>query len=457
MHTIPHHLKLNQPLRFGRNLETEQLDTTAKVGPRVIDEVEILMTGIDPFDAAGERWFENQTKAYIEDYFNADDNIRNSRSLLVLNQQTRFEATEKRELDSLIDLTNIIEKIEVTIDIIKMDPPYEQNSRNRMLKLRNQRYRRKIQSKELTLTYKQTVTYYTKSSEPISLQDIVEKPFGNIKLRLDYKDALMENQNQVFQNLDTISIPTITEKNDQGSNIGIIVGVSCAGGFVLLVFLFLCYRYGIICSKNSKDEDEFDVKKQPPSSLNVPNNRNDKSKTIVEPIPRGEDIHGNESVGTDDYDYTRVYAGGGDTTVSSAGGTLGSKTRQTKFSGADTFATPVQNSNEQNLFSDDRIFDENLPAKSETLREVVIEIEVPPGKLGVVIDTPDDGAPVVHAIKDSSCIADKLRVGDKLMYVDEEDVRSMTAIRVSKLISKKSNNSKRIFTVVRTTVINIGD
>lgn len=87
------------------------------------------------------------------------------------------------------------------------------------------------------------------------------------------------------------------------------------------------------------------------------------------------------------------------------------------------------------------------------VKEEVIEINAPAGKLGVVIDTPDDGAPVVHAVKDSSVIADQIQVGDKLVAVDDEDVRSMTAIKVSKLISKKSANPSRKLTIIRTTLI----
>lgn len=67
-----------------------------------------------------------------------------------------------------------------------------------------------------------------------------------------------------------------------------------------------------------------------------------------------------------------------------------------------------------------------------------------------MIDTPDDGAPLVHAVKDSSVIADQICVGDKLVAVDDDDVRSMTAIKVSKLISRRSANHSRRLTVVRT-------
>jgi len=73
----------------------------------------------------------------------------------------------------------------------------------------------------------------------------------------------------------------------------------------------------------------------------------------------------------------------------------------------------------------------------------------PPGKLGVVIDSPEVGGPVVHAIKEGSVLANKLRVGDRLVAVDEDDVRTMSAIKVSKLISRKGFNAERKLTIVR--------
>ena len=71
-----------------------------------------------------------------------------------------------------------------------------------------------------------------------------------------------------------------------------------------------------------------------------------------------------------------------------------------------------------------------------------MEVFAPPGKLGVVIDTPDIGPPIVYSIKDSSCIADKIQVGDKLFAVDDEDVRDMTAIKAAKAVipAPRANN-----------------
>jgi C-terminal processing protease CtpA/Prc len=128
--------------------------------------------------------------------------------------------------------------------------------------------------------------------------------------------------------------------------------------------------------------------------------------------------------------------------VSSVGGTLGSQTQAT---GAGTAMV-------EGAYSEDASFDAHYQDPNATVKEVALEVWAPPGKLGVVIDTPNDGAPVVHAIKDSSVIADKLQVGDRLIAVDDEDVQSMTAIKVSKLISRKSANATRKLSIIRQVV-----
>jgi membrane-associated protease RseP (regulator of RpoE activity) len=154
-------------------------------------------------------------------------------------------------------------------------------------------------------------------------------------------------------------------------------------------------------------------------------------------------------VATVDYDYSKAYGGAGDTSVSSAGGTFGSNTQnQSALDPANARATGAA----LGAMPTDNAFDPGF-RDGNNVKEEIIHIFAPPGKLGVVIDTPDDGAPVVHAVKDSSVIADKITVGDKLVAVDDEDVRSMTAIKVSKLISRKSANPSRKLTVIRTTLL----
>lgn len=83
------------------------------------------------------------------------------------------------------------------------------------------------------------------------------------------------------------------------------------------------------------------------------------------------------------------------------------------------------------------------------VEEDEIVIYAPAGKLGLVLDNPDDGPPVVHTIKENSILNGQIFAGDRLVAVDEMDVRDMTPMKVSKLISARSNRALRKLTLTR--------
>jgi hypothetical protein len=58
-----------------------------------------------------------------------------------------------------------------------------------------------------------------------------------------------------------------------------------------------------------------------------------------------------------------------------------------------------------NLFADDGSFEQQFVDPEERF-----DVVAPAGKLGMVIDTPNGGVPVVHAIKETSVLADQVRV-----------------------------------------------
>jgi len=154
-------------------------------------------------------------------------------------------------------------------------------------------------------------------------------------------------------------------------------------------------------------------------------------------------------VSAGDYDYTRAYGGGGPGSVSTAGRCTSSLSRE--GSGVSTGRSSGNFSNEvvrrvdsSSLFSDDASFEKQF---KEDGRQ--IKVLAPPGKLGVVIDRPFGSVPIVHAIKDTSVLADQIRVGDKLLSVDGEDTTSLSAIEVSKLISMKADRPSRLLVFLR--------
>ena len=70
------------------------------------------------------------------------------------------------------------------------------------------------------------------------------------------------------------------------------------------------------------------------------------------------------------------------------------------------------------------------------------EVRAPPGKLGMVVDTPNGGVPVVRAIKPDSVLNGSVKVGDRLISVDHVNVTSMSALEVSNLISLKQHQQR---------------
>lgn len=105
------------------------------------------------------------------------------------------------------------------------------------------------------------------------------------------------------------------------------------------------------------------------------------------------------------------------------------------------------------VFSDDASFDQRFGEGARQNRfENRFEVVVPPGKLGMVIDTPNGGVPAVRAIKPESVLASKVRVGDRLVAVDGDDVTAMTTVQVSKLISLKADQ-KRVLAFVTTRAV----
>lgn len=88
-------------------------------------------------------------------------------------------------------------------------------------------------------------------------------------------------------------------------------------------------------------------------------------------------------------------------------------------------------------------------AKSEHL----IEIYAPGGKLGFILDDSNeegDGPPIVHQVRSTSILINDIRVGDRLIALDDEDVRQMSSNNVSKLIARKIENPIRKLSILRT-------
>jgi len=150
----------------------------------------------------------------------------------------------------------------------------------------------------------------------------------------------------------------------------------------------------------------------------------------------------------DDYDYTKHYRNTRGAAPTNTRDRLASE-EMSKMSSVQSISMSKLGKMEEHLFADDASFEEQFIDPEERL-----DVVAPPGKLGMVIDTPNGGTPIVHAIKETSVLVDQVRVGDRLLSVDGEDCTGMTAIQVSKLISLKSEKPARVLVFARSTNTN---
>jgi C-terminal processing protease CtpA/Prc len=228
-----------------------------------------------------------------------------------------------------------------------------------------------------------------------------------------------------------------------------------AGGGALL--LLLC-GYLYVRNKSEKDDmNDFDQTKATTLSgqriaAEILVEPQDEVSTLGDPMfaPGGMLIGSLEkdevtaSVG-DDYDYARQYRN-----ERNPASLAGDRSRlmsedYTKSSSVNS-ATMMSKLGRmgESLFADDASFEQQFAQPEERF-----DVVAPAGKLGMVIDTPNGGFPVVHAIKDTSVLSDRVRVGDRLLSVDGDDCTAMTAMQVSKLISLKSEKPARVLVFAR--------
>ena len=132
-----------------------------------------------------------------------------------------------------------------------------------------------------------------------------------------------------------------------------------------------------------------------------------------------------------DYDFQKAYqASVSDASAAGGGGGGGVAGGGSHHDNSSVASNP--------FFSTD---DDTLEA--QYVSDEQVEVLAPSGVLGLVLETNEDGIPVVNNVKGSSVLAGQVAVGDRLLSVDGEDVTVMLASDVSKLIAVKKHKPER--------------
>jgi len=324
-------------------------------------------------------------------------------------------------------------KVGVSIDLSQQAPPYSAR------RLRN------LQMNEVEITFNAVIAIESSVKEH-DVNSYIMGAFDTQEKESAYITSLKENMDEAFDDLSAVAVgpaesitalqnPPAGDGNSGGptaATIGIIVGLSVVGlaGFALAGFLVYSRRRrsGKKTPVSSMDEDPND--KHYGDEIDI--GMRDEVSTLGDPIPADmrNDFLGEDaafSTATDsltaDYDFQKVYRNSQPSVVDSHTG-----------------------SDPSSFLAKDDI---TLEAEYHNEPQIRFEVEAPAGLLGLVLETSEDGVPVVHAIKESSCLAGEVQVGDRLVCVDDEDVTSLLASSVSRLIASKKENPVRTFVFTR--------
>jgi hypothetical protein len=283
--------------------------------------------------------------------------------------------------------------------------------------------------------YDQSVTYVRPiNEEDPDLQRILIGPFEDegavqsLVTRLKASDPFFGNLTGI---LEPPIVPEPFQKDDSDdSKLGLIIGVAAGGlvGLAAMVYFLFCRSYqkedNIDMTKQQQDDDiskpEFSTEPSP-KPVNVMD-----SSRFAGAVDRSRSI--SPRPGPDESDTPSLSSGGATRSQRTAGTT---ETGSWMVLGLESSTNDVPN------------------APPERPPPEFYEVVAPAGKLGVVIDTPTEGPPTVFDIKKNSPLLGQISIGDHLIRVDEEDVSTYSAVRVSKLIGEKAKNPQRKFLLTR--------
>lgn len=102
-----------------------------------------------------------------------------------------------------------------------------------------------------------------------------------------------------------------------------------------------------------------------------------------------------------------------------------------------------------NILGETRLLTVNkaMPTEDSIYCLATVTVEAPPGRLGIVIDTTNDG-PLVYHVLDDSPLLNKILPGDFMIGMNDVDTRSMSSNQLSDII-RQTSESYRMLTVLR--------
>jgi len=387
------------------------------------------------------------------------------------NSTTIWElATSEFIFESLLLRKKDLKQLNVTSDVV------EQLSFSRRLEsvapslLGSNQPRREQAIQPLRLLFIVAVKFNSSSNDDFNVEQLILEAFETAEQRALYIFALQDTEDKSFSNVQKVTV-FVRDFEDVGSqqtqekdNTLLIIVAAVLGSISFLTFFgVVCYlRYASNKDKKQKEQTEFVT--SPKLEDNDPDEEvmavvetsypldSDAVSTLGGSVVSTGGLDASASVDTmrDEgvvfmgYDDGKLYR------VKESGENAGedeSTHRALSVGGESYESGSLHVTKESSIVSDDASFERQYCGADENN---LFEVAAPSGKLGVIIDTPENSPPTVFAIKDTSPLAGVVMVGDQLVSVDGTETTEMSSVAVSQLLFEKAGNSTRVLAFHRT-------
>jgi len=283
------------------------------------------------------------------------------------------------------------------------------------------------------------------SGTPLTMDQLVAAQFNNATVEQEFISKLKSSACGAFANVTSVEVVLPTNsaassttqqvvKNGNKSKAGLIVGVVAAvAAAIMLMVLFVFMRWNgtrrdkvdaaaaaAAANGAASDDDKQPLADSDGNNMLASIGMRTPADVSVLSDPLPVESSGGSTIASWslDYDFQKAYQS---SVVSELSATPDAAALQNNMASAD-----VENPENQFVFT-----------------EAQFEVLAPRGVLGLILETNDEGIPVVNNIKSSSVLGDQVQIGDKLLTVDGIDVSQMLASDVSKLIHSKRNQNER--------------
>ena len=362
-----------------------------------------------------------------------------------------------------------VESVNVSVALVTQDPPFVGS---RALERVPVGALRRVQA-EQNLTFDAVIMIQSEEVDENDVNSYITGAFDSDEKNAAYVGQLMTT-GDAFDDAQVVAVApaasvTRVQAPDNAAessvtNIGLIVGMVAVAFVICLVAFFVLIRWRkrrrrpFLRLDGSTRKDPVSVIERGTMEDDSRNSKSRKTKTRP-PSIRDESLYtdslhnsqsgshsgshsGSQSTVDVEYDYEAAYK---NVQASVADSQSGQSTNTVDME----YDYQVAFTNVQASVADSQSGPTTLSSKDDTTLLNEFQVDVPAGKVGLLLETSNAGNPVVHEVKASSPMVGQVQVGDRLLSVDGQDMSNVMATTVSRIIASKQHNPVRRFTFGR--------